>query len=342
MATTDTVTSGDEVDRDGLVAWLADVVDPSITSVEVTKLAGGHSSGAWRLDVAGGATRTLVLKAPQAESIVFRRDAAREGRILDELHRAGAPVPALVAIDADGRALGRPAFAMELVPGRSPEDAGLGGYHEDPWFIAAGPAAQRAAWESFYDALAALHSADGRQVPDAALGSAGLVDVVAYWREALLDVASVEAVPRQLAVLDWLLANLPLGADDDPVVCMGDARLVNCLFEGSEARALVDFEVAYLGNPKADVGYSCFMDGLQRQNTATPLPGVGTTDEAWTHWAAATGRDIRDQHYWTAFGAMVLTITATRAMVQWGLDGPDLEASNPIISAWESAVHAAA
>jgi len=335
--------SDDELDRGGLAAWLADALDPAITSVEVTRLAGGHSSGAWRLDLDGGSRRPLVLKAPNGDGVVYRRDTAREGRILDGLHRAGAPVPAVLAIDAAGLALGpaRPCFVMELVPGRSPEDSALAGYHEDPTLAAATPDAQRATWESFYDALAALHRVDGREVPEARLGPEGLVDVIAHWREALLDLTSADVVPRQLAMLDWLAANLPPRADDDPAVCMGDARLVNCIFEGVEARALVDFEVAYLGNPKADVGYSCFMDESQRRNTQTPLPGVGTSDEAWDRWAAATGRGTDDRSYWTAFGAMVLCITASRAMVQWGLGGPDLEAANPVVPAWEDAARVA-
>jgi aminoglycoside phosphotransferase (APT) family kinase protein len=334
---------GDDLDGDGLAAWLAATVDPAISSVTTTKLAGGHSSGAWRIDLTGeGSVRSLVLKAPEAESVVYRRDICREGRILDALHRAGAPVPAVVAIDADARALGRPSLVMELIPGRSPADASAGGYHDDPWLHGLGPDGQRAVWASFYDALARLHNVDASSITDARHGPTGLVDVVGYWREALLDVAAAEAVPRQRALLEWLVTHLPPGADDDPALCMGDARIVNCLIDGTEVRALVDFEVAYLGNPAADVGYSLFMDGLQRRGAEQVLPGAGDADEAWDRWATATGRDTSRRDYWTAFGAMVLAITATRALVQWGLAGPDLEASNPLVAEWEAVVDRAA
>ena len=46
----------------------------------------------------------------------------------------------------------------------------------------------------------------------------------------------------------------------------------------------------------------------------------------------------RDRDYWTAFGAMVIVVTATRAMVQWGLAGPNLESDNPLVGAWEAVV----
>src|SRR6185295_11921655 len=109
-------------------------------------------------------------------------------------------------------------------------------------------------------------------------------------------------------------------------------------FVGTEARALVDFEVAYIGNPKADVGYSLFFDDLQRANAPQPLPGAGTADDAWDRWGAATGRDTDDRAFWTAFSAMVVVITASRAMVQWGLAGSSLDDDNPLVGLWEQAV----
>ena len=328
----------DAIDTEGLVAWLAGAVDPSISSATVTKLAGGHSSGAWRVDVSGDDLPPLVLKAPAGDSVVFRRDAAREARILDAAGRAGAPVPAVVAVDAGGDAIGRPCFVMELVGGRIPADSSAAGHHDDPWLHGMGADAQRRAWEGFYDALGALHSIDASAVAEARHGPEGLADVLGYWRAALLDVAPEGTVPRQLALLDWLAANLPPGADDDPALCMGDARFVNCLIDGDEVRALVDFEVAYLGNPAADVAYSTFLDAMQRQSATNPLPGVGDAAEAWARWSRATGRDVRDHEYWTAFGATVIVVTATRAMVLWGLAGPDVESDNPLVRAWEAAV----
>jgi aminoglycoside phosphotransferase (APT) family kinase protein len=159
-----------------------------------------------------------------------------------------------------------------------------------------------------------------------------------YWRDALLDAAPAEAVPRQLWALAWLKANLPAGANDAPGPCMGDARLVNGLVKGSSVRALVDFEVAYIGNPAADIGYSLFFDDLQRRSVDRPLAGVPSKDESWERWSRETGRSDCDRAFWMAFGATILCVTATRAMIQWGLSGPTVESDNPIVSAWEAAI----
>jgi aminoglycoside phosphotransferase (APT) family kinase protein len=283
----------------------------------------------------------LVLKAPHGDSVVHRRDAVREARIMDAANRAGAPVPRIVGVDADGRAIGRTCFVMEHVAGRSPADTALAGYHDDAWLQGLGADEQRKLWLSFYDALGGLHTIDSTSTPEASLGAAGQRSVIGYWREALLAAVEEPAVPRQLALLDWLSDNLPADADERPALCMGDARFVNCIIDDGKVQALIDFEVAYAGNPAADVGYSVFVDAQQRQNAENPLPGIGTADEAWARWEAATGRTVADRAYWTAFGAMVLGITATRAMVQWGLAGPDLEATNPLVAAWEDLVERA-
>ncbi len=172
-------------------------------------------------------------------------------------------MPAVVAIDRGDQVVGGPCFVMEFVEGRSLSDQVPGGFHTDEWLVAQRPETQRAVWDSFHDQLAAMHRVDATKVPEASHGPNGLVDVIDYWRASLLDAAEAAAVPRQLALLDWLAGNLPSNANDAPGVCMGDARIVNCLIVGFEARALVDFEVAYVGNPAADVGYSLFTSGSQ-------------------------------------------------------------------------------
>jgi aminoglycoside phosphotransferase (APT) family kinase protein len=333
--------AAEEFDAARIAAWLAEVVDPAITSVTVHRMAGGHSSGAWRLDVVTtGDPVAMVLKAPDHPSVVYRRDACREARIIDALGRSGAPVPALIAVDSGTRAVGRPCFVLEFIDGRGVPDA-TRGYHGDGWFHDADVQEQRAIWNSFHDALAAVHCADASKVPDAGLGSNGVVDVLDYWRESLLDAAPAETVPRQLALLDGLRDNVPAGADERPAVCMGDARLANALVAGSQVRAVVDFEVAYLGNPAADIGYSLFFDDVQRRHVGTPLP-LPTSDETWDRWSRVTGRSADDRDYWTAFGATILCVTVKRALVLWGASGPTVESENFFVSAWEAAVERAA
>ncbi len=324
--------------------WLVADVEPTTSSVEISRLAGGHSSGAWRVDVtAARAVGPLVLKAPGPVSPVFRRDAVREARILRDAGRAGAPVPAVRAVDDGRHSIGRPCFLSDLVEGWAPADTPPGSYHSDPVLLESSPEAQREVWESFHDALAALHSVDPAAVPDASLGPDSMTSVFAYWRASLLDVLDADAAPRQLALLAWLEQNLPAHAGEHPAVCMGDARLVNCLVEGTEVRALIDFEIAYLGDPAADIGYSLFLDEQSRGNADAPLAGIPPEEDTWARWEAATGRTCPSSQraYWKAFGAMILAVTATRFMAQLGLPPEQLDRDNPVVASWTTKVEEA-
>jgi aminoglycoside phosphotransferase (APT) family kinase protein len=331
-----------------LQQWLAETVDPSIGTsgpIAVQRLGGGHSSGAWRVDVVtGGGPRSMVLKAPSEPSVVYCRSAVREGHVIDELHRAGAPVPEVVGIDDGAGALGRPCFVMAHVPGRGVHDQGANGYHDDEELRAGGPDLQRAVWDSFHDALAAMHSVDPAAVPTArtvtGANGGGVRDVLDYWRESLVDLCGPIAAPRQLAALAWLRDHVPPGADDAPAVCLGDARLVNGIVDGDTVRALVDFEVAYVGNPLADVGYSLMLEARHQRAAAAPL-ALPSATETWERWSRATGRPLEHLGYWTAFSMTIICITATRAMLQWGLAGETVDTDNPMVADWHHLIEVA-
>jgi len=342
MGSGSAIDSPDAPDPEVLRGWLADSLGRRVERVAVERFPAGYANGAWRLDVeTAGTVQRMVLKAPRVPSVVYQLDQCREARLMATLGRVGAPLPAVLAIDEGTRAVGRPCFVMECVEGRSVPD-GPGGVHVDGWFRAAGPRAQRAIWDSFHDALATLHAADPAVVADVYDGPVGAVEFLHYWRAALLDVVDAHVAPRHIAVFDWLRANIPSSADAPLALCMGDARLVNGIVSDGEVRALVDFEVAYVGNPMADVGYSLFVDRSQRAGTESPVPGIPPDDDTWSRWSVKTGRALTDVDYWSAFGATIIVVTATRAMVQWGLVDPFAEEFNGMLPAWESMVERAA
>jgi aminoglycoside phosphotransferase (APT) family kinase protein len=334
------VTATEVIDANVLQGWLSGAIGQPIERVELELLPQGHANGAWRIvaETTDG-PRRMVLKAPRVPSIVHALDPCREARVVDALGRAGAPVPAVVAIDPGTTAIGRPCFVMDWVEGRSVPDAWPNAYH-DGWFLDAGADVQRATWDSFHDALAAIHGVDLGALADAYDGPRGALDVLAYWREALLAVADESSVPRHLAVFDWLQANVPASADAPPALCMGDARLVNAIVAGSEVAALVDFEVAYVGNPVGDVGYSLFLE--RSHGHTAPLPGLPSEEETWARWSAATGRELVDLDYWMAFAATVIVVTATRAVIMWGPPGSFSEDDQGLLPRWESVVEGTA
>ena len=330
------------VDTDRLSTWLRRTLEPGLRSVEASRIGGGNSSGAWRLELISATnSRTVVLKVPNDGGLVHDCDAAREGRVLDAARRVGAPVPEVLAIDESGEALGIPCFVMEHIDGHSVPEDSPASFHGEGWFRDADVDTQRATWFSFLDALAELHSVDHKSVP-APHGADGTSGFLGYWRRSLLDAAPAHLVPRQLAVIDWLADHVPVGGGDDSALCMGDARLGNALLTGTDVPTLVDFEVAYIGNPAADIGYCIMQEAFIRALTDRPATGIPSADETWRHWEAKTGRLGVDRDYWTAVGTAVLCVTATRAMLKWGLPVESVDRDNLVVDEWERLVGSAA
>jgi aminoglycoside phosphotransferase (APT) family kinase protein len=325
-----------------LQQWLTHTVDTSIADLRATRMGGGNSSGAWQLDfdtIKGPGA--LVLKTTPDSGLVFECQASREGRILQAGKRLGAPLPSVLAIGETDAAVGRPCFVMELVEGRTVPESTPASFHGDGWFRDADADVQQSVWWSFLDALAVLHSVDPATVP-ARHGNNGAAGFLDYWRRSLLDAAPADLVPRQLAVLDWLGDNLPNDADDRPALCMGDARLGNALIRGNRVRTLIDFEVAYVGNPAADVGYCLMHEAFTRLLTDRPASSLPSPQETWERWEHLTGRSVRHRDYWTAFGATVLCITGSRAMLQWGVPVEAVDTSNIVVQEWEALIARAA
>ena len=333
-----TVTGATGIDTGHLQAWLAASVDATIAVTGVRPLAGGNSSGALRIDVDTAAgPRALVARLANASNIVYRHDPCLEAALLGTIQRTGGPAPEILAIDTEGGALGRPGFVMAFVEGRPVPDPPGAGHHGEGWFRDADALTQRALWFAFIDALAVVHRVDpsaARAQPDR-VGCRAYLD---YWRASLLDAAPAERVPRQLKLLDRLGEYLPADADDQPAICMGDARPGNAIVSatGTEVLALIDFEVAYVGNPAADIGYCLVFDAITRMLADQPVAGIPAADETWERWSAASGRSVDDRDYWTAFGAAIMCITGTRAMLSWGMALETIEADNIIIGHWEA------
>lgn len=330
------------LDTNGIQQWLTATVDPSITDLTATRMGGGNSSGAWRLDFRSTAgPGSLALKTTTDSGLVFECRASREGRIIQAAKRVGAPLPRVVAIDDTGSAVGQPCFVMEFVKGRTVPETTPASFHGDGWFRDAAADTQQAVWCSFIEKLAALHSIEPADIP-AHYGSNGVADVLDYWRRSLLDAAPAALVPRQLAAIDWLNANIPADADDHPTLCMGDSRLGNALLDGTDVRALIDFEVAYIGNPAADIGYCLMHEMFTRRLTDRPATGLPSPEQTWDRWELLTDRKIDHRDYWTAFGATILCITGTRAMLKWGIPAETIDNDNIVVQEWETLVERAA
>jgi aminoglycoside phosphotransferase (APT) family kinase protein len=199
--------------------------------------------------------------------------------------------------------------------------------------------ARRTAGETFIDVLAALHTIDPE---DVGLGDLGRHD--GYVARQLRTwygswTASVEFArfddQRVHELHEQLSSSIP---EQGPArIVHGDFGPHNSLFSpAGDIEAVLDWELASLGDPLADFAYSLNTwteagdEGVYGTDPATALPGFPTRAELAARYALVTGADLSNLAYYRAFNSwktacIVHGVYARYQAGQKSTDGVDLE-----------------
>ena len=104
-------------------------------------------------------------------------------------------------------------------------------------------------------------------------------------------------------------------------LCWGDARIGNIIFseDCSEVAAVLDWEMAVLGNPVQDLAWYCFIDNTFADGLGLPrLEGLPSYEESIARWQSATGYDAGDFPYYWIFAGMRYGLILSRIMMATG------------------------
>jgi aminoglycoside phosphotransferase (APT) family kinase protein len=248
---------------------------------ELTPLPGGHSGLTYR--VRAGQRALVVKVVPPGRRSVGRHDVVRQARVLGVLRDTPVPTPHLYSLDETEPAW----FAMELVPGEAIEPV-LDGVE-----LAAGLARRRAIAAA--QTLACLHAVDPPAEPVTTLP-----DEVAKW-DRVLHAGPPEFVAPVAALGVALTRRVPEPA---PVgIVHGDYRLGNILFEQERPRAVVDWEIWGVGDPRVDLGYfGVFADAHNFPEIGTQVAELPTAAELVHIYAEARGAVVADAAWFAALG----------------------------------------
>jgi len=260
----------------------------------------GHSNITYLIERGG---REAVLRRPPRPPLPpSAHDVLREARLLRALAPTAARVPPVIAVCDDEHVIGAPFYVMERVAGEvivSDVPAALDS-----------PPERRLIGEQLIDALVEIHSVDWR--------AAGLEDFgkpTGYLERQLRrftglwelnktrEIAAVETVGR------WLAENLP--SSPEATIVHGDFRLGNTIFAASppaRLEAVLDWEMATIGDPLADVGYLCMMwsdpgeklEGLRAHlGSVTSREGFPTRAELIERYEQLSGRSMSNVRWYT-------------------------------------------
>ena len=256
--------------------------DLRITSVE--PIPEGHSGFTYfvHIDDGAGPRRYVLRLPPPGARIAGPADVVRQGRIMAALHAAGLPAPAIPILTSDPVIDGRPFVLMEAVDGSRIEKTGV---EQRPLAIA----------ESAVQVLKRLHALPLNQT---GIGDEAPVTLQA---EMLRWLWLIDRAPQELTTrageLGGLLAE-KVPPERVPTLVHGDYHYGNMLFRGPEVVAVLDWEIAQIGQPLLDLGCLCIVS-VRRRFEGAPNPG-GAIDIAIEDLYRLYGADAGEMRWYLA------------------------------------------
>jgi len=197
------------------------------------------------------------------------------------------PVPRVVAAGGDLGGESGPFIVMDFVDGETIPRRIL----RDEAFAAVRPALAGQCGEI----LAAIHRVPAASVP-------GLVggDLLDQLRGQLAQLGQPH--PAFELGLAWLAQNRPPSVEAR--VVHGDFRNGNLIVGADGIRAVLDWELAHLGDPLEDLGWLCVK--AWRFGSPLPVGGFGTLEQLAAAYEGAGGEPVDDAalRWWIAFGTL--------------------------------------
>jgi len=249
------------LDPERLGLYLADHIDGFRSPIAIRQFKGGQSNPTYRLETSSGVY--VLRRKPPGKLLPSAHAIEREYHVMRALHRVGFPVPRVRCLCEQSETAGTPFYVMDHVDGR---------IVWEPAMPDADRAERAAVFDAMVTALADLHRLDPAAIElgDFGRGENYVARQIARWSDQYRASRTAEIVEMN-RMIDWLPARIP--KQQRISVVHGDFRLDNIILAADrpEIRAVIDWELATLGDPVAD-----FTNFLMQWRMPPSDTGAGT------------------------------------------------------------------
>jgi aminoglycoside phosphotransferase (APT) family kinase protein len=294
------IRGGQGFDSKRLVGYLAQHLPEFSEPLTVRQFKGGQSNPTYLLTTPN--RKYVLRKKPPGELLPSAHMIEREYRVMSALKDTGVPVANARLLCEDSSIVGTPFYVMDHIDGRifrNPAAPGLS------------PEERADIYNTMIDTMAALHRVDWETIGLADFGKPTdyLTRQIRLWTRQY-DAAKTHEIKSMDALVAWLPNSIP--ADEKTTIAHGDFRLENLMFaqETPDVLAVLDWELATLGHPYADLAYNCLiwhlpadtphLSGLDGLDLAEL--GIPSEEDYVARYCASAGLEsIPDYHFYLAF-----------------------------------------
>ncbi len=262
---------------------------------ELRRLSGGANQETWTFDAEiSGTSLPLILRRtpggarnPVASASGLTLE--MEAKLIGLAGRSGVPVPGIRCVLQPADDLGS-GFVMDRIPGETIARKIL----RDQEFAHVRPRLARECGSI----LAAIHGI-----------STGDLNLAVSPAKAQLDQfrSLYDAYDHPHPVFEiafrWLADRTP--SEVDPTLVHGDFRNGNLIIGADGVRAVLDWELAHIGDPMEDLGWIC-VNSWRFGEIDRPVGGFGTREEMFAGYQAAGVETVDPQRvrWWETFGSL--------------------------------------
>ena len=268
--------------------------------IEANPIGEGHSNVTYLIE--RGGSEMVLRRPPRPPLPPSAHDVLREARLLSALRDTPARVPDVLAVCDDPATIGAPFYVMERIAGDVIVTS------VPPALDT--PAERRRIGEQLIDSLVEIHAVDWR-----AAGLEGFGKPTGYLERqlrrflGLWELNKTREITAVETVGSWLAEHLP--SSGAATIVHGDYRLGNTIFASevpARLAAVLDWEMATIGDPLADLGYLCMMwteagdpqVGLRDAlGNVTRAEGFPTRAELIARYEELSGRSMSDIRWYT-------------------------------------------
>lgn len=299
-----------ELDLSRLKSFLGENLNCNPDSIEISKISGGFSNLTFLVKTPE--KKFALRRPPFGEKISKAHDMVREFKVLTALKKANySKIPNPILLSNEEAIIGVPFFLMEFVEG-------IVLRNKIPTEKSFGEREFRKLSENTIDCLLELHSLE--------LEKSGLINLgkpegyvqrqVEGWSERYFRAKTNELLEMEI-VSGWLKANLP--QTENTGFIHNDFKYDNLVLDPtqiSEIKAVLDWEMATVGDPLMDLGTSLAYwaqaedPEILKMFNLTHLPGNMTRDEVISYYSSKSSLDLSNILFYYVFGLFKVGVIA--------------------------------
>jgi len=330
-----------QLDKVSILNWLKSegLVDQD-SPLSIKQFSHGQSNPTYLLDIShrNSSKRYVLRKAPPGSILKGAHRIDREAQVIHALYPTKVPVPIIYYTTTNTDIMKTPFYLCEHIDGTVYRDPRLGDVSSRD---------RKSIYLAFARTLAHIHSQDIGNLGLANFGRTNkfsLRQVSTWKRQYWIGVSHCQSalVPEMSELCEWLEKNIPISDADGsyggcgPRLIHGDYRLDNLIMDqndGSTVLAVLDWELATLGDVAADLAYACipyyvpaegFLDPFAlRHNGHLPV-GVPSMQEFCTEYSNAREAEglpkveisLNDWNFYIALGMFRMASIASGVYIR--------------------------